>query len=723
MKIDLLYDIKELDDLYTRYGYSSTTNHKGAKVYVYTKSIYPGADIIKTSEESNIDLLKKEYQEQGYGVKIRDYSSLKEAEEILFSEFFKADGVKISLKKKYNTFIDRIMMNLPQEAKYEYINSPYEINEIDSNGAVILNEVVPTTDSNNNLIKRVLDLIENKTGALFVVIEAAAGFGKTCSAYEILNKVLEINANKVPFFTELSRDRTAAIFKHILQNEIEEQFSGAVNSKVVIQEIKNGRIPLIIDGFDELISKDFSFSSTDFQQVESMLSTILDLLSDNAKIIITSRKTAIFNSSEFFDYIENRGINYNLVRISINEPSINDWLSNDQLEILEEASFPIQSVSNPVLLTFLKHTSIEELQIYTQIQGSIVDIYIHFLLEREQTRQDLPMDIETQLRIYRKLVRLFTEFDIKSASKEDLKSLILEYNKKLLEEFIKLYPSDRRRRIDQVADTLTNHAFLDKKDGKNIGFINEFIFGTLIGQNLVNGKFQEHQANFQKFISQQFAILAIEAYKVQPHDSQYELWKIFDESNFNYDSQFYFKLDIDLQGKTYRNFKTTYFEGYTLNNQYFINQNQFDSITFAKCTFNDCSFKVSSFKNCGFVNCTFFNCTLEVDVQDNCKTCIKEMGCTANNKFIEQLYAENHLVYNNEVNVEEKMLELFFKQGSLRPRHRLISHIKDEFPNVDEREINKLINRLKSENILQFNGDLGHLTTIGIKYFNEKYRN
>lgn len=133
---------------------------------------------------------------------------------------------------------------------------------------------------------------------MLLIIEAAAGFGKTCTAYEILNRYTENNSDKLPFFTELARNREARVFKHILLNEIDEQLPSGIKQNVVIDQITKGRIPLIIDGFDELISKD-----SKKEDVESMISTIVDLLKGEAKIIITSRKTAIFNSEEFLEII------------------------------------------------------------------------------------------------------------------------------------------------------------------------------------------------------------------------------------------------------------------------------------------------------------------------------------------------------------------------------------------------------------------------------------
>jgi hypothetical protein len=51
-------DIDTIDEIYTRYGYEIKSNHKGARVYLFTKSIYNGADIIKLSYDCDIRPLR-----------------------------------------------------------------------------------------------------------------------------------------------------------------------------------------------------------------------------------------------------------------------------------------------------------------------------------------------------------------------------------------------------------------------------------------------------------------------------------------------------------------------------------------------------------------------------------------------------------------------------------------------------------------------------------------
>ena len=88
----------------------------------------------------------------------------------------------------------------------------------------------------------------------------------------------------VPIYIELSKNRTASIFRYILLDEIDRKFS-FMNTEVVQEEIARGFVPLVIDGFDELISRAMKVLQEtnediipQFEDAETMLDTIADLL-------------------------------------------------------------------------------------------------------------------------------------------------------------------------------------------------------------------------------------------------------------------------------------------------------------------------------------------------------------------------------------------------------------------------------------------------------------
>src|SRR5690606_19236882 len=205
-----------------------------------------------------------------------------------------------------------------------------------------------------------------------------------------------------------------------------------------------------------------------------------------------------------------------------------------------------------------------------------------------------------QLRIFRKLVRFLTEWDVKAESKEFIKDLILDYNKTILEETKKKYTPDKRPRTDQLADILTNHAFLDRKEKGMIGIVNEFVLGTLIGENLILGKYLQYSKNFYEKLSQMFALLAIQAYQVQPKENKEEPWSVFNEYPFPFDSQFSFKIDIDFKNEIVRNYNQAIHNDFTLDNYSFTIQGQFESAIFTACTFIYCEFSFEALKNSSF---------------------------------------------------------------------------------------------------------------------------
>ncbi len=199
-----------------------------------------------------------------------------------------------------------------------------------------------TIEESDSLIEIVNSILKRNHPQL-VIIEAAAGYGKTCASYEILNRLVNKSDQILsPLFTELSKNRSAKIFRYILLDEIDLEFP-TLNSELVIHEIKTGRIPLIIDGFDELLEK-VNVSNIDisdaFGEIETMLNTIGNLLDKNAKIILTTRKTAIFSGFEFDKWVQKWDNKFEVTRFSLKEPRIKDWLGTERFSIVKNSEYP-----------------------------------------------------------------------------------------------------------------------------------------------------------------------------------------------------------------------------------------------------------------------------------------------------------------------------------------------------------------------------------------------
>lgn len=276
--------LKLVDKLFESYNYKIAQNSTNdVRIYTLQYGMYHAAEIISFDAKTDVSKFKTEFSELGYATEIQVINDIEDVEEYLFEGFFIKTPLGNELKNRYKNFTKKQLSNLPEGSDYRYIDSDFDLLLQDNSGEVV--EAKSYSSKDKSIISKIKELFTKTKGALFIIIEAPAGFGKTCTANEILNSITIENSKILPFFTELSRNREARVFKHILLNEIDNQFPNGIKQNVVLEQIYKGRIPLIIDGFDELITKE-----SNKEDVESMLSTIVDLLKNDAKIAITSRK-------------------------------------------------------------------------------------------------------------------------------------------------------------------------------------------------------------------------------------------------------------------------------------------------------------------------------------------------------------------------------------------------------------------------------------------------
>lgn len=709
--------ISNVDNLFRSYNYSiSEKSNSSVRIYTLRYGMYHAAEIVTFDHTTDTTHYKKEYSELGYATDVKVIENEETLEEYLFEGFFIKTPLGNELKNRYKQFVNRQLQNLPDNSTYKYINSAFDLLFQDDFGNIIENKSYGgTTDT--TLIEKINNLLNETKGSLFVIIEAPAGFGKTCTANEILNTFSPIDCKKLPFFTELSRNREARVFKHILLNEIDEQFPNGIKQNIVLEQISKGRIPLIIDGFDELISKE---SNKD--EVESMLTTIVDLLKGNAKIIITSRKTAIFNSDEFLNTVYDSKNNFSLARFEIKEPTIENWLDEEKIEIIDKASFPIEQIANPVLLSYLRNIPLEKLNEYVNDSedGALIDKYIDYLLKREQTRQNLKLNNSTQLRIFRKLIRLMTEFNITAENKDTIKEFIKDYNIKILIDSLKDYIAEERPTIDDLVDTLSNHVFLDRKSNGTVGFVNDFIFGNLIGENLILGKFQEHYENITEILPKDFALKSIESFRIQSKFNKNALWQVYNNNNFPFDIDFYFELDYYLKKSICRSFTNLFLNDRSINNVIFDNQYSFIGCIFSSITFENCIFSLTAFEGCTFQNCNFYHCDIEENITIEFSN-FSIFACKDTDDFIrkiEECYSkkEDDIDENKTRLTEVDILKQFFHVDGIKPRARRFTYIKQHFSEYSDKEISKLIDNLKNKEFLHFKDDVGFITREAVTY-------
>ncbi len=695
---------KELVDLFTRYEYEQLELEENKfAIFSSTSSMYPAVEIVKLSNSTEeIEVKKKEYSEAGYAVRICEETDIINIEKYLFNWFFRVNESNKRLRIKYDEYTSEIMEGFIrrndkcQKEDYEYINIPFVVE--DSKGYL--------HSENGGLIGSIKESLREQ-GPELIILEAGAGFGKTSTVYEILKDYITVEKDIRPFFMELFKDRIAPTFHYLLNSQIDRDFKIRLKSDIVIYNIKRGYIPLIIDGFDELLSKDLDTGllETNFQRVETMLSTISDLLWDNAKVILTTRRTAIFAGESFYEWYENLALNgheFKIKRYQLGTPSVDDWLPESRITQLPSN---FDKISNPVILGYLKY--IDDVGFSAAIHSnSLVTTYLDSIYVREIERQDLPFTSQEQRIILQRLAAYFAGFGASSFSRSDVKATIEEVGKSILEDH-----STSKKDVKNLSNTLTNHAFLDRKGDCNIGFLNDFIWGVFLMYAIT----YETEPLYDDFLKEatystiEKAILSASVFDSEVRKDFRE--KLSKRCNMNPVLSFWG--DVLLLDKTNDSFSEVSLDGKNLHKvELGSDSSRITDCCFSNMDFTQCVFDFNYIQDCAFVNCKFNDCTkIGITTRNGF------FGCKDPDKFIDDdvLITSDiqHEITDKEYIV--KLLRMYFQVDERTQRMRMISFIKKDF---DKHVFKRIFTKAISENYIITNGDKSFITPLGRNFFN-----
>lgn len=707
-------NVEELDQLFHEYGYEAKEKNASYRVYVLNQGMYHGAEVV-VLDNYDVERTLEQYSKLGYHAKKQIFKTIDEAEKYLFSGFFNTQTTESDINKRYSDYAtSQVKHYCDASIKYQYISMPYSVYKEDSN---------ITTSVEKNIVTAIKKEI-NKDGARLIIVEAAAGFGKTCTAYEVYKSFIDTTDSRKPIFTELSRNRDAKQFKYILWAEIDKEKDTTAKQDLVVYNIKKGRIPLIIDGFDELLSKDIDPGRADqlneFEQVETMLSTIGDLLTNESKVILTSRKTAIFAGTEFEDWVNSYNGKFDVVRFQLDKPDIKEWLSPERYEEIRKAEIPLDSISNPVLLTYLRNVDSEVFEELMYFPETITDNFFKFLLNREKERQNLNIRWEDQMRIFENLSKALAELDITGESRDFIKYVIKECNKSDL-----VFYKDSmttKQTLDELADTLTNHALLDRVGNKDyVTFVNEFIFGYLLGKGIID----DGEDYLQRLnpLPEYILELAVMAFKYTSHTDKQSLWEKLSSIKKRMPLSLAISTDCVLKGKITGTYKCEGINSYTFDNILFSSADcrfidmSFVDITFEKCIFDANAFSNVTFTGCRFVDCKVNNIDLLLDTHQ-----IHCYGCDDfNTGFITSIENERFVPQNEmeDLNLELQILGKYFKVDGKTPKMRYISSIRKEFEKQDLDAVFAVFYLLKKKGMLLIDGNNSHISKTGINYYHK----
>lgn len=694
--------IEEIEALYELYGFSKVKQSDDYVVFTYSNGYFYNAEIIKFNNQIEETKLKREFEETGYSVRIIEYVSLEKTHELLFNGFFAVKNINDRLLKDYELFGELQSKKL-LGATYEYVEPKCNWN---------------CEGEQKDLIFGIYEQIQ-KPGAQLIILEAAAGYGKTCTSYELIKMIADnCTDNFAPIFTELSKNRKAALFRYVLLDEIDRKFT-SLSSELVISEIRNGKVPLIIDGFDELISrsnKNMSDPNSVEDDSQTMLDTIAELFEPGCqtKVVLTSRKSAIFTGDIFEEWKDKHLPKCNVTRVSIDEPTVSDWIGFEKTEYLEKHGIPFASIINPILLAFMRSMEMDKFEETCSNVENVISYYFNSLLERERERQSLQLTVKEQYRIMEQIAKDFVEFEIIAEEISFIRDLFIEIIHDNYKSYRDRYVAiEERPTEEEFATKLAGHALLNRiSPQKNqIGFINDFIFGILIGDCILEDD------SILEEMDGKYIDIACTAYASRSDEKKNELLeKVLPQiDRLNYEQQL--DTEIKLANTIQRNYESHYFSNRSFQDVFFDGSYGFKKCTFRNCLFKESIFVTRAFEECSFYDCKFYDIEVIRDTTTNRKL-IFSANCVGHEKLMkESAYEEANIVTDN---YEQIVLKMYWRKGNRFSRGRLPEMFLLRTPNEETRMgIANALESLKHKNLLYKEGHYWFVNTEKIKEIKE----
>lgn len=652
-----MIDRQVVDKLYELYEFEKDTEKEYCCVYVYDQGYFNNAEIViyDLTKESDIQSIKENYINMGYSVSLREAKDYEEIKSKLFHGFFKTEASNKKVLAEYEEYVKIQSKRLGGNA-YSYIESQYILND---------------EQGNEHIVDKVFDIISQE-GAQLVILEAPAGFGKTCTSYEIAKTISQRkNYDIVPILTELSKNRGARIFSYVLLTEIDRKFP-KLSSALVTEQIEEGNIPLIIDGFDELLSKSTVEVDDATEEARTMLDTIANFFTEGSKtkVVLTSRKSSILAGEIFDKWIAEKLLYCKVNRIQILNPTIIEWIGNEKKKYLESKGIVFDYIANPVLLAMLKSIPMENFKEKFQCASDILENYFGILLEREKDRQQLYLSVNEQKRIMRKLASMFVQCDVSADEPEMIQMYLEEIIGDDMAKYLSTY-NDAVMNNEMIMPTeeefimkLVHSALLDRVNLKSnyIGFINEFIFGILIGDAILENDLDINE------VTDKYLNLLLTAYVVESDEKRQKLYKVLEGSKIQMSTEQKLTLDMNLIEVLNHDFVDEYIPNMFFRSTFNMKTGHY----FYNCVFESCIFEKSVIENVMFEGCHFINCTF-YDVEVIETGAIEEesafISCTGHEKLSDVLHKMESINVggrnsNNEQSYEKIVLEQFWMKGS-----------------------------------------------------------
>jgi hypothetical protein len=366
-----------------------------------------------------------------------------------------------------------------------------------------------------------------------------------------------------------------------------------------------------------------------------------------------------------------------LTRYVLNTPTINDWISTSRVKLLEKNDFDINNLSNPVVLSYLRSLDEAKFGEIAQNPNQIVNQYFDRILTRENERQNLKMTPIEQETIIKSISNHLVQNDIKMESKEAIEAAIKKSNKAVIQEVLKRYTTKEPMTEEILVNKFSMHALIDRKGESEIriGFVNDFIFGTFIGKNVLD-------SSNEWFGTERYVDFVITSYKSRDTETKKLIWEGLEFIMDMLSIQRQIQADICLRGKIFRNVLNDSLSDLTFSDELCDDAFTIESTVFSNCKFQDITLVSDQLKNVFFIQCQFYNCDMEVVEAPT----ITLSGCEEYDSTIssilldyqEQLEVQIQNEEEDAVNKYKKhVLERFWPSGKERfTAHRVITTLR-----------------------------------------------
>jgi hypothetical protein len=679
--------------LYERYGFKpqASANPETHLVFTIAVGYFHQAEllVLDGTDEDGLARTRDDLQASGFSCSTRIFSSIETLENRLFTGFFGTTQTRQRHLEHYASFTTNVSRTL--DGPYEYISAQFSHNGVQQ--------------PNRNVVSTIVDAFESNRPTI-ILLEAAAGFGKTCTAYEVLAHLVRNHPERPPIFIELARNRQATIFRYVLLDEIDRNYP-ALKRDLVESEIKSGNVPLIIDGFDELLHRStLEAPGETANHIETMLDTVAMLLENQAKVLITTRRTAIFSDADFDTWCDQYKGRFAAERLVLHPPVPQDWVGatrSRRIDGLGSASF---ALANPVLLSSLRNLDDADFESHLSNLDLLVTSYFRKISIRELDRQDINIPHDEQLTIFRRLAEHFLAEDISTESDRKISEIIRNTSKDILERSQASYPSGTRPTVEQLSDKLARHAFLDRvsNDSAKTGFVNEFVAGTFFAEVI-----EEKPAALS---SERVLDLSTFAYSARSLERRTALYRAVEPmlpalttlERLSTNLRLKNSIDFDIRADT---IEGVHFNGCRLGLVHTI-----QGSVFVNCTFKGVHFFGRGISNCGFVQCRFYDC-----IAEGSATSIWHKSCVSSpdENFLD-LFSERPAQIDRVSDVlEVDVLRQFWPKGRAHSSNRLSKRtIYRGFAPDQRNQIDQALESLRLAGLLRIEADVVHINIAKI---------